>query len=90
VTDLVPADKIVQIVGATRHRTDHIGRATSSKQMVYILHSHECRVSGIDLRDCPYSLALDRGIDPDEWVQDVATVLRIVDGRLLPKETDQP
>lgn len=88
-TDLVPADKIEQIVGAPRHRTDHIGRAVSSKQMVYITHSHECRVSGIDLRGCPYSLALDRGINPGEWTEDVPVRLAIVDRRLVPAVSEE-
>jgi len=37
-----------------------------------------------DLRSCPYSLALDHGIDPADWTEDVAVPLRIRDGRLFP------
>jgi hypothetical protein len=33
-----------------------------NEQTVYILHSRECLTSGIDLRDCRFSLALDRQI----------------------------
>ncbi len=82
-TDLVPGDKIEQTVGATRHRTAHLGRAVSAEETVYILHSHDCLGSGVDLRDCSYSLALDRGIDPAEWTEDVPTRLGIVAGRLV-------
>lgn len=71
-TKIVPADEIETIVGVQRHSTEHWGRAVSSEQTVYILHSQECRDSGIDLRECPYSLALDNGIDPFDWTEDVA------------------
>jgi hypothetical protein len=88
-SDLVPADRIEAIVGARRHLIDHIGRAVSAEDTVYILHSHACKNSGIDLRDCPFSLALDDGIDPTEWLQDMPTRLAITDdGRLVPSDDD--
>ncbi|GAA2180924.1 hypothetical protein GCM10009785_13700 [Brooklawnia cerclae] len=62
-SDLVDHSQIEQIVGAKRHPTDHWGRAVSADQTVYILHSQACLDSGIDLRECPYSQALDRGIE---------------------------
>lgn len=62
-SDLVPGDQIEQIVGAPRHPTEHIGRAVSAEQVVYVLHSQACLDSGIDLRECPYSVALDKGIE---------------------------
>ena len=85
-TDLVPADEIEQIVGARRHAHQHLGRAVSVEQAVYILHSEKCRDSGIDLRDCPYSKALDNGIDMDWWHQhqDRAVVVAPFHGRLIP------
>jgi hypothetical protein len=83
-TDLVPADRIEQIVGASRHAVDHIGRAVSSEEVVYILHSYACLDSGIDLRQCRYSLALDDGIDPERWTEDQPVRLAVVDGRLVP------
>lgn len=83
-TDLVPVDRIETIVGATRHATDHIGRAVSAEQTVYILHSRDCRGSGVDLRECPYSLALDLGIDLGAWLEDVPVRLAIVDDQLVP------
>lgn len=63
-TDLVPAADIERIVGAKRHPTKHIARAVNAETTVYILHSRECLGSGIDLRECEFSLALDNGIVP--------------------------
>jgi hypothetical protein len=70
-SELVPAEEIEQIVGARRHPHQHLGRADSSTETLYILHSQKCKDSGIDLRDCEWSKALDRGID-------------LYQGRLLP------
>jgi len=88
-TDLVPSSDIERIVGAERHQSRHLGRAVSEKQTVYILHSRDCLDSGDDLRDCPYSLALDEfGIDTDgAWSghEDEVVELRIVDGALVPE-----
>lgn len=66
-TRLESADRIEGIVGALRHPSRHTGRAVSVEQRVYILHSQDCLDSGIDLRECPFSVALDEGIDIDEW-----------------------
>jgi hypothetical protein len=66
-TDLVSPEEIEGIVGTARHPTEHWGRAVSTEQTVYILHSQECRDSGRDLRACPFSLALDDGIDVAQW-----------------------
>jgi hypothetical protein len=76
---LEAADKIEGIVGAKRHATDHLGRAVSAEQRVYVLHSAECVASGIDLRKCQYSEALDLGIDLGVWAdhQDVPVKLLI-------------
>lgn len=87
---LESADKIEFIVGAKRHPTDHIGRAVSAEQRVYILHSQECKASGINLRACKYSVALDYSIDLGVWAdaQDRPVVLRISEewGDLEPGE----
>lgn len=82
----VPADQIEEIVGAKRHPTRHYARAVSSEQTVYVLHSEECRARYDDLRYCPWSLALDRGIDVADWSgrEDVAVLVRVRDGRLIP------
>lgn len=93
-SNLVPAGTIEEIVGTRRHRTDHYGRAVSAEQTVYILHSQQCRDTTPDLRDCPYSIALDRGIEhPLPWtgwrrVQDKPTRLSIANGYLMPDFPD--
>lgn len=78
---LEAADKIETKVGAKRHPTNHLGRAVSAEQRVYILHSQECVARGIDLRKCEYSIALDTGIELLIWAdfQDVPVVLGISD-----------
>ncbi len=85
-SEKVPPDQIEQIVGTERHRTRHYARAVSAEQTVYILHSRECCDRYDDLRDCPWSLALDRGIDLDEWKgrEDRAVLVRVRAGRLIP------
>lgn len=76
-TNLVPATEIEGIVGVPRHPTLHHGRAVSAEETVYILHSHQCLADFEDLRDCPYSIALDDGIQIGLWVEDVPVVLAI-------------
>lgn len=84
--DIVPADQIEQIVGIERHPTRHYARAVSAEQTVYILHSQECRDRYDDLRECPFSRALDRGIDEYDWSdrEDQPVLVRIRDERLIP------
>lgn len=81
--DVVPADQIEEIVGVVRHPTRHLGRAVSDEERVYILHSRECRDSTPDLRHCPYSRALDLGIDPSAWPLDTPVELSIRGARLV-------
>jgi hypothetical protein len=69
VTDLVPTEEIEQLVGAQRLPMAHVGRAVSAKETVYILHSQRCKDAGGDLRTCPFSLALDEGIDLRRWAE---------------------
>ena len=83
-TERVSADEIEGIVGRRRSVTDHYARAVSAEQTVYILHSRECLAIYADLRECPWSLALDRGIDISEWVEDAPLAVRVRDGRLVP------
>lgn len=83
-TEKVPADGIEIVVGRRRHPVNHYARAVSAEQVVYILHSRECLLTNPDLRDCPHSLALDRGIDLDCWVEDVPLRVVVSGGRLLP------
>lgn len=65
VSDLVDLEEIEGIVGVKRDPTLHWGRADSTSRTVFVLHSQECRDSGADLRECSFSLALDRGITED-------------------------
>lgn len=87
-SEIVPAAEIERIVGAKRHATEHLGRAIEAEQTIYILHSQECKDSGIDLRDCDYSLALDAGINEANWVSARAegcpVRLMVHAGRLVP------
>lgn len=86
VVDLVPAEDIERIVGARRHHSQHLGRAVAAEETVYILHSQRCKDSGIDLRSCEWSHALNRGIDGDDWkgYEDRPVVLAIIRQRLFP------
>jgi hypothetical protein len=83
-SNLVDPDEIEKIVGATRHERMHYGRAVSREQRVYILHSARCLNNNPDLRDCIYSIALEKGIDLNHWekYQDRPVVLRIWNGSL--------
>ncbi|MFB7890316.1 hypothetical protein ACFCZ3_19920 [Cellulosimicrobium cellulans] len=82
--DLVPPGRIEEIVGACRHDTKHLGRAVSAEKRVYVLHSWACIDSGIDLRECEFSRALDATrVRPEEWPFDVAIALGIADGALV-------
>lgn len=85
-TDLVPATDIERIVGIARHRRVHMGRAVSAEQTTYILHSQDCLDSGIDLRECRFSTALDKGIQLSYWEdrQDTPVALGVWNGRLIP------
>lgn len=94
-TNLVPTDEIERIVGIERHQTAHYGRAASDDQTVYILHSRDCKNSGVDLRQCRYSKALDRGILTTQWTgYEDQPVLLWFDGganeRLVPLQTMTP
>lgn len=88
-TTLVPPDRIESLVGARRHRKAHIGRAVATEQTVYILHSQVCKNSGIDLRECRFSLALDRGIVAEQWQgqEDRPVFLGVWNERLVPIRT---
>ena len=83
-SELVDAGEIEGIVGVARHPINHFARAVSSEQTVYILHSQHCLDSRPDLRECPYSLALDRGIDVGAWVEDEPLRVMVSMGELIP------
>ncbi len=82
--ETVPPGEIEQRVGVRRHATQHIARAVSAEQRVYILHPVSCRQH----LTCPWSQALARhGIDAEgAWkdYQDLAVIVDVTDdGRLL-------
>lgn len=70
-TNLVNASEIEQLVGAPRHPTLHLVRVDTVTSTVYILHSQECferlDLRPSDLRECPFSRALDNGLEDYEW-----------------------
>ena len=85
-SELVPASDIERIVGIARHRQAHYARAITAEQTVYILHSQRCLDTGIDLRDCRFSVALDQGIRESDWEGrfDRPVPLGVWGGRLIP------
>jgi hypothetical protein len=88
----VPADLIEGIVGATRHPTRHYAKAVSSEQVVYILHSAQCRESRNDLRECVFSRALDNGINVARWAGFLDVPVRVTidrDRHLVPVRRDE-
>lgn len=66
-TSLVSPTEIESIVGIRRSKTDHYGRAYANTLEFYILHSQDCVDSINDLRDCEWSLNLDKGVSPKLW-----------------------
>lgn len=86
---LVPREDIERIVGSPREKSNHLARVVSARRTIYILHSQECLDSGIDLRDCPYSVALDKGTSHCHWDMNVPLLITIdEDGRLKPERND--
>lgn len=85
-SELADPKRIEAVVGVKRASV-HVARIVTTEERLYILHSHACVVQRRDLRECPYSLALDKGIDPEVWVghHDVPICITIgFDGRLRP------
>lgn len=68
-TERVPADRIEAIVGAARQLGRLIGRLIGPEGDgdLFILHSSRCRAVRGDLRECHYSLMLDRYGVPTAW-----------------------
>ena len=83
--ECVDPEKIESIVGRKRHPSAHYARAVSAEETVYILHSATCFAAEDDLRECPYSVALDRhGINVRYWTMDVPLPVVVLNGRLFP------
>jgi hypothetical protein len=86
-SNLVDPERIEEIVGVRRHPTEHWARAVSAEEKVYVLHSQECRNSGVDLRLCDFSYALDEGLHWGDWngLEDVPVKVSVTeDGWLVP------
>lgn len=84
-TELVPREDIENHVGHERHATEHYGRMNTVEGRFYILHSLECLDSGIDLRECKFSVALDHGTSGFEhWHENVPVKLSVKDGMVTP------
>lgn len=85
-SDLVDPNDIEAIVGRAREEHAHWGRASTTDQKFYILHSRQCLDSGLDLRRCEYSLALDNAFDPEDFadLEDRPVPLMLWHGMLLP------
>lgn len=82
-SERVDQTKIEGIVGVKRDPRLHYARIVSAEQMIYILHSQECRDSTPDLRECPFSEAMDRGIEVSEWIRDAPVLVEIDEGGVL-------
>lgn len=59
----VPADQIEDLVGRKRHATEHYASARGDD--FFILHSQTCLDAFEDLRECPYSRSLAKGVFKD-------------------------
>jgi hypothetical protein len=93
-TTLVDPSAIEMIVGVKRHVREHYGRAVSHprSRFVYILHSQTCVNTGIDLRECLFSVALDRGIHEGDWdgSLDKPVILAVRQDHLIPAHVRAP
>lgn len=65
----VDPHRIETLVQATRREHEHVIRWVSEQDMVYILHSRECREKDYptSLLHCPYTLALSEGSMHPSW-----------------------
>lgn len=83
---VVPSDEIEEIVGCLRFKDKHVGYVMSSRKTVYVMHSHYCRDSNVDLRQCKYSLAIEDGIDEEVWSghMDKPMFVEVEDNTLVP------
>lgn len=82
---VVPADEIETIVGTRRKAQQHIARASSQDEQIYVLHSALC-VKRREITECAYTQALDNGINMEVWEdhQDEPVEVMVSNGRLVP------
>ena len=58
-SELVDPTEIEKIFGVPRRKHEHLIMVKDGT--MYIMHSKDCVDSGIDLRDCEYSVKMDTG-----------------------------
>lgn len=82
----VDPSAIEKIVGAPRNRKAHFGKLMSDEDRMYIMHSHECVRDNEDLRQCKFSLAMDRNMPEAIWNKyaDKTVLLGVMEGALVP------
>lgn len=87
----VPREKIEEIVGHARHPRIHYGRAVSETETFYILHSQQCLEQYDDLSYCPFSIAMDLGLNLPMWAfhMDQPVPIGVYDGELLPLQASE-
>lgn len=90
-TEIEPGLALEKKFGVRRRLTVHLGLVDTREQRFYILHSKDCIDSGIDLRECEYSLSLDvHGavyLSQDQYLMNKPFILRLLpDGRIWPDE----
>lgn len=64
--ELADVETIEEKVVSKRHLHYHLGRVRTDEKVFYILHSQACKDTGIDLRQCVFSLAFDK-TSPYSW-----------------------
>lgn len=80
---LVDRTTCEQTVGQQRWHFEHIGMYDG--RTITILHSRRCLDSGVDLRDCVFSLALANGTTSNGcWIKDYPHILEVKGGCLHP------
>lgn len=83
-TDLVDPADIERIVGHGRARSEHYARYVQDEGRLYILHSQQCIEKTPDLRNCPFSIALDEGEVVHPFPSLVPVAIRFApDGRTI-------
>ncbi|MDQ1113971.1 hypothetical protein QE418_003419 [Microbacterium testaceum] len=82
-SEIQDSDVVEATVGTERREDEHLGRAVTAEERMYVLHSRQCIESGIDVRACAFSAALDRGIDERVWRDHMDTPVVLAIGGAL-------
>lgn len=83
---IVPPSEIEGIVGTVRHEYHHFARAVSAEEMIYLLHSAQCRDWDASFRSCAFAQAHTAGLSRSMWAghEDKPVQVVLVNGRLTP------